>query len=178
MSKTSLRKELATFTSEQLVEVILSAYDSSKEAKDYFEFFLNPDADALLDKKADIIARELNRSRRGTCKGRISLIRKAIKEFEAYGTGPEKTAQLMAGAIRMLVGQYRYLNYSEALLKGTFRLVHDYIVYADRNAMLQPALESLRAVIDDRNLGTAQMRDRIRRVMTDTIEEIAGTKGS
>ena len=33
MSKNLLKKELVTFTNEQLVEVILNAYDSSREAK-------------------------------------------------------------------------------------------------------------------------------------------------
>lgn len=176
MSKSSLKKELLTFTGEQLVEVILNAYDSSKEAKAYFEFFLNPDADALLEKKFDLIAKELNRSRRGTCKCRISVIRKAIKEFEAFGVGPEKVSQLILGAIRMLVGEYRYRYYSEALLNGTFRLVHDYVVYNNRHEMLKPALESLRTIHDNRNLGTAQMRDRVRQTVSSTIEEIASSQ--
>lgn len=173
MSKSSLKKELLTFTGEQLVEVILNAYDSSKEAKAYFEFFLNPDADALLEKKFDLIAKELNRSRRGTCKCRISVIRKAIKEFEAFGVGPEKVSQLMLGAIRMLVGEYRYRYYSEALLNGTFRLVHDYVVYNNKHEMLRPALEKLRAVYENRELGTSQMRVRIKDTVTATISELA-----
>lgn len=173
MSKAALKKELLTFTGDQLVEVILNAYDSSKEAKEYFEFFLNPDVDALMEKKIDIIAKELNRTRRGYCKGRISHIRKALKEFEAFGAGPEKVIQLMYYSIRMLVGQYRYYNYSEALLKGTFRLVHDYVVYADRCEMLQPSLERIHTLECERELGTAQMRDRVRAVVASAIEEIA-----
>lgn len=51
MSKALLKKELAHLDRDQLVEVILNAYSSSKEAKDYFEFFLNPDAEALLEKR-------------------------------------------------------------------------------------------------------------------------------
>lgn len=36
MSKSALKKELAGFTREQLIEVILNTYDSSAEAKEYF----------------------------------------------------------------------------------------------------------------------------------------------
>ncbi|MCM1066299.1 MAG: DUF6155 family protein [Muribaculaceae bacterium] len=176
MSKAALKKELITFTGPQLVEVILNAYDSSKEAKAYFEFFLNPDADALLEKKIDIIAKELTRAKWGLSKARISHIRKEIKEFEAFGVGPEKTSELMLAALRMLVGQYRHLNYPAPLLKGTFKLTHDYIAHADAAAMLAPALEQVRLIVDDKNLGTASLRENIRRVMTHTIEELAAKR--
>ena len=59
MSKTNLRKELMTFTSEQLVEVIMNAYGSSKEARDYFEFFLNPDPERLMEKKLAVLDKEM-----------------------------------------------------------------------------------------------------------------------
>lgn len=176
MSKASLRKELLTFTGEQLVEVILNAYSSSKEAKEYFEFFLNPDVDALFEKKVDIIAKELNRSKRNYSKARISRIRAAIKDFEAFGVGSEATGRLMYSAIRMLVGQYRYLNYPEALLKGTYKLVRDYIDYADSKGMTQEALEKLNSMIRETGLGTAGMREHIRIEVTVAIEALARKK--
>lgn len=83
MSKALLKKELAHLDRDQLVEVILNAYSSSKEAKEYFEFFLNPDLEALMQKKVDIIAKELNRAKYGYSKARISFIRKAISDFIA-----------------------------------------------------------------------------------------------
>ncbi len=173
MSKAALKKELTTFTGPQLVEVILNAYDSSKEAKAYFEFFLSPDADALMEKKTDIIAKEAGRSKRGTSKARISHIRKAIKEFEAFGVGAEKTEELMLYAIRTLAGRYRYLRYPETLINATYRLVREYITHANSNSMLHDALENLRAMTDDKGFSTAGMRDSIRRVTASTIEELA-----
>ncbi len=176
MSKASLRKELVTFTNEQLVEVILNAYSSSKEAKAYFEFFLNPDVDALLEKKIDLIAKELNRSKRNYSKARISRIRAAIKDFEAFGVGPEAVGKLMYGTIRMLVGQYRYLNYTEALLKGTYKLVRDYIDYADAHGIAQEALENLNSMCRETGLGTAGMREHIRIEIAVAIEALARQK--
>ena len=173
MSKAALKKELLTFTGPQLVEVILNAYDASKEAKAYFEFFLNPDVDKLLDKKIDIIAKELTRAKRGTSKARISHIRKEIKEFEAYGVGPEKTSELIYAVLCMLIGQYRHLHYPEALLKGTFKLTHDYIVHADSSEILETALENLRKIIENKNIGTASIRESVRHTMMNTIQELA-----
>ena len=62
MSKAALRKELALMTPGQLTEVILEAYDSRREIRDYFEYFLNPQPLKLLEKAGENIAKELNRS--------------------------------------------------------------------------------------------------------------------
>lgn len=50
MSKGKLKKHLLTMTKEQMVDVVLELYDASKEAKDWLEFYLEPDCDAQLDK--------------------------------------------------------------------------------------------------------------------------------
>ena len=172
MSKAALKKELVTFTNEQLVEVILNAYSSSKEAKAYFEFFLNPDADALFDKKVDIIAKELSRSKWGYCKARISIIRSCIKDFEAYGVSPDYVARLMFATLRMLVGQYRYLNYGEPLLKGVGRLTADYIEYAHAHGFATEALANVTNLTEEEGLGTPQMRNSVRAKALSTIEEL------
>ena len=105
MSKAALKKELENLSREQLIEVIGAAYSSSKEARAYFEFFLNPDADALLDNKIDIISKELARAKRGYSKARITVIRKAIRDFSSFGVGDEYVGRLMYAAIRMIAGR-------------------------------------------------------------------------
>ena len=61
MSKAALKKELNTFTGEELVKVVLDVYDASKEAKQFLEYFLNPDPEALFEKKCALIEYELGR---------------------------------------------------------------------------------------------------------------------
>lgn len=74
----------------QLREMILEAYSARKEIKEYFEFFLNPDIEHLLDKYQTIILKELRRTKRGSySKARISFIRKQIKEFSSFQPGYE-----------------------------------------------------------------------------------------
>lgn len=173
MSKSALKKELLTFTGPQLVEVILNAYSSSKEAKEYFEFFLNPDAEALLEKKTDLIARELARAKHGYSKARISHIRRYIKDVESFGVGPEKTGELMMRAIRMIMIAYRRLNFTETLFKGLYKLVADYITVADGAGYLQHALAELTAVTDDKAIGTQALRSSVKTVMANTIADMA-----
>ena len=50
MSKTKLKKYLQNLTHDQIMEVVLDLYDARKDAKEYMEFFMNPDVKAELDK--------------------------------------------------------------------------------------------------------------------------------
>ncbi len=63
MSKTKLKKELAQFSQQQLIELILEMYDSRKEVKEYLAFFLNPDSKALFEKYQKQVAREMGRGK-------------------------------------------------------------------------------------------------------------------
>ena len=49
MSKAQLKKHLSALTKEQIIEVILELYDARKEAKEYLEFYLNPNEDEKLE---------------------------------------------------------------------------------------------------------------------------------
>lgn len=49
MSKAQLKKQLSALTKEQIIEVILELYDARKEAKEYLEFYLNPNEDQKLE---------------------------------------------------------------------------------------------------------------------------------
>lgn len=165
MSKAKLKKELITFTREELVEVILNTYDSSKEAKEYFEFFINPDADKLLETKTGIIAREISRVRRGGySKFRISFIRNEIKRFAGFGVSAEYVMKLMSNTISMLTGQYRYYHYSETQTKGLLKLVADYMAYADRNEMVQSAKDYIVGLCRS-DLGTSSLRKAIAAIL-------------
>ena len=43
MSKVALKKYLNTLQKGEIVEMVLDLYDARKEAKEYLEYFLNPD---------------------------------------------------------------------------------------------------------------------------------------
>lgn len=174
MSKSLLKKELITFTREELVEVILNTYDSSKEAKEYFEFFINPDADKLLETKTQLIAKEISRTRRGGySKFRISHIRSVIKGFASFGVTSEYVARLMSSTIAMLTGHYRYYHYTETQTKGLLKLVADYIMYCDAHGMLQTALDYINGLTHG-DLGTAGMRKAIELAARDAIQSAGG----
>ena len=68
-------------TAEQIAQVVMEAYDSSKEAKEYFEYFLNPDGAALCEKALTIIAKEIRKAKWGRSKGRVTVIREQSLPF-------------------------------------------------------------------------------------------------
>ena len=175
MSKASLKKELSHLDHSQLVEVILNAYSASKEAKDYFEFFLNPDADALLDKKIDMIAKELTRSKRGYSKARISVIRSAIKDFGAYGVGDEYVYKLMYRTIRMIVGMERYYYYPDALNNGVLKLATEYMVLANKLECVAEALEQLQT-LETEDIGRKGYRTKVLTAAREALNEITVLK--
>lgn len=46
MSKAKLKKHLLSLTKEQITDIVLELYDARKEAKEYLEFYLEPNCDA------------------------------------------------------------------------------------------------------------------------------------
>ncbi len=173
MSKASLKKELKYFSSEQLSELILNIYSSSKEAKAYLEFFLYPDPEAFVKEKTEAIAKELKRTKRGSLsKARISVIRKYIKEAQDYGLPADYVNRLFFSAISVIVNCEKYIYYPAALFNGTYRLVSDYLNWANKNEMLPTALEDLTVFIMNSESGTPTFRQNIAAVVNSTMHNL------
>lgn len=167
MSKAKLRKELETFSEEQLREIILNAYSASSEAKEYFEFFLNPDVNALYDKKSDQIAKELNRMRYGYSKARISHIRKIIKDFAAYGVGCEPHANLIFVTLRWMLRQSVAVKYSETLLRGIETFASEYLDICYQAGYLDTAVANLNQLLEVSGLPSTKRK--IKAAMEETL---------
>ena len=75
MSKTALRKQLREMPREELEQVVMELYESRKEVKDYFDFYLDPDVDRLMDRYRKLLLKEASRCSRGDSRCRISAIR-------------------------------------------------------------------------------------------------------
>lgn len=160
MSKAALKKELATFTNEQLVEVVLAAYDSSKETKEYFEFFLNPDAEALMQKRLQSIRKEICRgSSYWKNKARISVIRAEIKSLHRFGLGVRYTSELIFETLRIFLQESRNYAFSRTIYNGIIKLIYDFLCQRQENESLSDAITQLEALYSDENIGTLSMRN-------------------
>lgn len=94
MSKVALKKYLNTLQKGEIVEMVLDLYDARKEAKEYLEYFLNPDEEEKLKEYKAIILNEFF-PKRGDGKCRFSVCRKAIADYRKLHPSPDNLADLM-----------------------------------------------------------------------------------
>lgn len=83
MSRAKFEKLANEMSKEDLVEMLMALYDSKKEAKDYFEYFLNPDEEKAEKKCKTVFLKEYTKTGVRPPKGRISKCKKALQDFEA-----------------------------------------------------------------------------------------------
>ncbi len=119
MSKTQLKKELSALSHDQLVELILEAYSARKEVKEYFEYFLAPDENRLMEKFRKEVTKELSRTRRGGySKARISVLKRLIGDFESFQPSLSSKVDFMMFIFALGVDGELRLWYPPALEKG------------------------------------------------------------
>lgn len=96
MSKASLKKVIKDLEKDSLAQIILELYDARPEAKEYLEFWLNPDADAELQKYRKRIYKIFFISEVKPRKSpAFTEIKNHLKYFISLGIEPEKVADLM-----------------------------------------------------------------------------------
>ena len=88
MSKVALKKYLGTLEKSEVIDVVLGLYDARKEAKEYLEYFLNPDEKAKLKEYKAIIRNEFW-PKRGDGKCQFSVCKKAIADFRKLHPSPK-----------------------------------------------------------------------------------------
>ncbi len=161
MSKAALKKEFAEMTREQIIQIVLDAYAARKEVREYFDFFIDPDMDKLMEKTIARIDKELMRGKHGRSTSRITLVRRAIKDFASFDPGAEYVMRVMLETLRHILEREKYIYFKESFEKGTHKLVSDIIAYADAHAMVQNTMSSLHDMARDMQLGTASFRNRL-----------------
>ena len=96
MSKAKVKLLLMSMSKEEIIGMVLEMYDARKEAKEYLEFYANPDEDGKLEEYKKIIIEEFYPSRvRQEPKTRFSVCRKAVSDYKKLKPSPNKLADLM-----------------------------------------------------------------------------------
>ena len=159
MGKTQLKKELATFSREQLEQMVLEAYSARKEIKAYFDFFLNPDVDKLEEKYMAVVQKELKRTRRGSLsRCRITLIKKAIREFSSFQPGFDREIEFAVKVVKAALHEEKYVYFTEAMFKSFALIVKQTIQLADRNMQAEMALSKFLTLLRSSAIGTQHFR--------------------
>lgn len=143
MSKAKLKKELSTMSSDQLMDIIINAYDARKEFKEYFEFFLNPDVLSMMAQVEENVIKECRKSKHGYAKFKISHIKTLIKNFQGLNPGAEYVTRMMVVTIFQLMDMARCLYITDNQYDTISKFVKDTLKYADKNACYVKAVTEL-----------------------------------
>lgn len=159
MGKVQLKKTLASFTKDQLIELVLEAYDASKDVKTYFEYFLNPDVVKLQTKYIEAIDKEMRRSKRSQSKARTSVIKKLLKDFASFRPGFDREVNMMLATVKCAMFNENFVYFSEAQFKAYAKICVDALKLADRNLYLENVLKWWLPYLRDPKAGTKAFRE-------------------
>lgn len=149
MSRSTLRKELAGMSDDQLRDLILEVYDAVRPARDYLEFYLNPDVSALTQKYMERIDKEVWRSRHRESKARISHIKADIKQFALYGVGLQSVNTLRLWTVRRILAMVSCKNAKMTVYKGAGDILSDMLVEADKNGCYTQTMQEIGQLLEN-----------------------------
>lgn len=142
MSKAKLKKALNAMDKQEIISMVEELYDARKEAKEYLEYWINPDPQKELERVEKLIERQFV-TPQGVNRRSPSLpaIAKIIKDFMTICFDPEKVAELLLFLVEKecewLEVRYRRVSYRTNLQKN----LREAELYIETNA-----LESLYAI--------------------------------
>lgn len=168
MSKATLKKELELMDRPQLVEIILDLYSNRPEAKEYFEFFLNPDIAKLRDKVIVKAQKELARTKRGSySRMRISKIKALDRYFASFNPGCDEVLDMKFRLFNLCVLQSYHVYYTPQINKSITLLLTDMIKFADTAGMFTSLMTKLRTYLTNPFQADAGLKRMIRDTLTD-----------
>ena len=132
---------------DQLRELILDVYSARKEAKEYFEFFLDPDVDKLRDKLWTVIEKELNRTKRRQLAARFSHITAQLKYFESMGIDAERVLGFMLRTLTLAVFLECRFYAAPSYVNGIVRLFGQTVKYADAHLLFAQNVENFNTLL-------------------------------
>ena len=148
MSKTQLRKELANFDAQKLREIILDLYDARKEAKDYLEFFINPDVDKKMEAVTVLLSKEIGRVKRRLVSPRWTRVNQIIRDFQSLNPGAEYVLKMYWAAVRLAMDERAAYYVSASFDNGLYKLFEKMLQYGDKNQVLDTLLNDILYVFD------------------------------
>lgn len=166
MSKTQLKKELKDLDAEQLRQLLLDVYDARKEAREYLEFFVNPDIEKLYEKYRAALEKELYRGKYGRSTARISRIKRLIKDFASFGADLDSQLRIMDYVLSNSAVIERTRFAQTPFLNGMGTLACDILSFGDRHGAFDRALRIVSGVLE-----SDQTTRRYRTFLTERIQQ-------
>lgn len=104
MSRPKVKKFLQSLTEEQLVEVLLDLYDARKDAKEYLEFYINPDTESAHEKaRKSVLQNYFNNKGKTIKKLDIRSGREIVDNFISLGVDSDHKADISMYHVEILI---------------------------------------------------------------------------
>lgn len=172
MSKSQLKKELQRMSPELLRELITDLYDARKEAKEYLDFFANPDIVKMTDRYRAALKKEISRTSRGRALPRMTRVRKHTKDYASFNPGAEYIADMMTFAVEQLCLTASGNWIKDATARSIARYLEETLAFIDRHAIVSDYLPRLTAAVDALPSGFFR-NNYLRQAMRESIEAFA-----
>ncbi len=170
MSKSSLKKLLAQLDHQQICDLVIELYDARSEAKEYLDFFVQPDIDKRMDKARSNIKKEFMRCARGRNKGRITRIKRFIKDVSSLNPGTEYEIELKTFAIETACRAGSESLVKETTQRAVGRLIIDVVKQADQIGLLPSTLPRIETAVDSMPKSLFS-RNQYRKLLKESIRE-------
>ena len=95
MSKRELKKYLNSLNEAKLIKIILDTYSNNKDAKEYLDYIVSPNEEEQFLKAKNIIEEEYFPEKTFPPKSRLSVAKRAIRDFSRLNPSPEREAELL-----------------------------------------------------------------------------------
>lgn len=148
MSKTTVKRLLAELTKEQIVTMVMDLYSARPEAKEYLDFYAEPDIDDKIDRAMVRIDKEMQRTSRGRARPRLTRIKRFIRDVATLGAGPEAEVEIMTRTIERFCALGSEFWIKDATQRSLARLVADTVRIADAGGILDLCTGRISSAID------------------------------
>ena len=95
MSKSQVKKLLAGMSKEEVINTVMELYDARKEARDYLDYYVNPNESNELEKFKKIVLKEFDDDIPRDPQCRFSVCRKALSDFKKLAPSTDTLAEAM-----------------------------------------------------------------------------------
>lgn len=154
MSKAALKKTMSALEKEQVIEIVCELYDARKEAKEYLEYWLNPNpAKALETAKESVDKMFFFTSGKNRKEPSATSLKKLVKDFSLMVFEPEMIADLL---VHIAMQHYKWLTGKtsgfmtvETSVRRSYENAFTYVEGAGLEPVYGLKLQRLKEYIDD-----------------------------
>ena len=174
MSKTTLRKATASFSADEMRQLLFELYEKSKEAKEWLDFYADPDVGKKLEAYKKPVLKEVERYSRRAHRPRVARIRPVIKKFASFDPGDAAVAELMVFAALGLVRVAATNVLPDANAAQVVRFFGDTVDFLKSRLMLDdylPQFEKALRGMEDFHYYRNPLRERFGAILADAIAE-------